>query len=233
MKHQILDASAHKGVSYSRILQLCRQRRPECAPFITVTFNLDSPDRGSKPPEFGELSVSPVQNLAQYSKFDLHLNITEVAHGFDIALQFDTSLYAEREATWLLSMYEALLRKVIADPAAQVATFNGTSGNEGHQSGDHAGHSEPGAISRSVKATRETVTEIWREVLGSEKVDLHDNFLQLGGDSLSAMRLLLRLKKRLDIELDLDTIFRFPTIQELVEFIENAEPQMVTAKTLR
>jgi amino acid adenylation domain-containing protein len=41
----------------------------------------------------------------------------------------------------------------------------------------------------------EKLTRIWQEVLGIDKVGVTDNFLSLGGDSLSSLRALVKMKK--------------------------------------
>ena len=47
----------------------------------------------------------------------------------------------------------------------------------------------------------QTVAELWRELLGLEAVSPYDNFLDVGGDSLSAMQLVTRLRNRLGVRI--------------------------------
>ncbi len=63
------------------------------------------------------------------------------------------------------------------------------------------------------------MTEIWREVLGLDKVGLLDNFFELGGHSLSAARLIARLRSALGMDLPLRCIFIDPTIAGLSSHI--------------
>ena len=58
----------------------------------------------------------------------------------------------------------------------------------------------------------ERVAALWREVLGVESVGAHDSFLELGGDSLLATRLVARLREELAVELPMDRLFRQPTV---------------------
>ena len=55
---------------------------------------------------------------------------------------------------------------------------------------------------------------MWRELLGVERVGRDDDFFELGGQSLIAVRLFTRMKKRYSIDLPLSTLFEAPTIAE-------------------
>ncbi len=58
----------------------------------------------------------------------------------------------------------------------------------------------------------ERVAAVWREVLGVEKVGVLDSFLELGGDSLMATRLMARLREELAVDLPMDRLFEQPTV---------------------
>jgi amino acid adenylation domain-containing protein len=59
------------------------------------------------------------------------------------------------------------------------------------------------------------LAQIWQELLGVESVGVKDNFFDLGGDSLSAVRMLAHLRKRLKQELPLSLIIEAGTIERL------------------
>ena len=64
------------------------------------------------------------------------------------------------------------------------------------------------------------LTEIWAEVLGLERVGIHDNFFfDLGGHSLLAMRVTARASMLLDVELPAGKLFEAPTIAALADEI--------------
>jgi acyl transferase domain-containing protein len=58
----------------------------------------------------------------------------------------------------------------------------------------------------------ERVAAVWREVLGVEQVGVLDSFLELGGDSLMATRLMARLREELAVDLPMDRLFAQPTV---------------------
>ena len=64
-------------------------------------------------------------------------------------------------------------------------------------------------------ASEEVLTAIWSDVLGLEKVGIHDNFFALGGHSLSAMQVIARLRETFKVELPISCLFDYPTVVEL------------------
>ncbi|SHN31650.1 non-ribosomal peptide synthetase [Rhizobacter sp. OV335] len=77
----------------------------------------------------------------------------------------------------------------------------------------------------------ETLEAIWREVLGVARVGLHDNFFDLGGQSLLLIRVHQQLQQRLGVELPLVELFKHPTLAALVQRLErgSAAPATTTA----
>nr|WP_305801184.1 non-ribosomal peptide synthetase [Mycobacterium sp. DBP42] len=68
--------------------------------------------------------------------------------------------------------------------------------------------------------TEEILAGIYAEVLGLERVGVDDSFFDLGGDSLSAMRLLAAVNASLDAEVAVRTLFDAPAIAQLAPLIK-------------
>jgi acyl carrier protein len=60
----------------------------------------------------------------------------------------------------------------------------------------------------------ETLAGLWGELLGIEKIGVHDRFYELGGNSLLATQLAARLADRLGIELPLELLLTRTTVAE-------------------
>jgi acyl carrier protein len=73
-----------------------------------------------------------------------------------------------------------------------------------------------------------TLAAIWEQVLGMEPIGIFDNFLDLGGNSLLAMRIIARLQELLRIETPLRKLFDLPTVAELAAFISEAQQEQGT-----
>ncbi len=64
-----------------------------------------------------------------------------------------------------------------------------------------------------------TLCAIWGEVLGLDEVGVHDPFLELGGNSLAASRVITRIIETFGTDLPLGTLFEAPTVAELAAAI--------------
>jgi aspartate racemase len=74
-------------------------------------------------------------------------------------------------------------------------------------------------------STEQEITEIWRELLNLDHVDIHDNFFDVGGHSLAAVRLFSRIEKQYGIRLSPAIILQASTIAKLAEYIQNIKPE--------
>ncbi|MHC0067969.1 non-ribosomal peptide synthetase [Nostoc sp. UIC 10890] len=64
------------------------------------------------------------------------------------------------------------------------------------------------------------LTDIWMQVLKLKSVSIHDNFFELGVNSLSLTQVMHRVYKAFQIKLTLRDLYEIPTIAELAERVE-------------
>jgi acyl carrier protein len=75
------------------------------------------------------------------------------------------------------------------------------------------------AYVRTPTFAERTVAHAWREVLGVEQVGA-DEFLLVGGDSLKAHRILVRLQKQFGVELPISRFFDASTVAAQARLVE-------------
>ena len=63
------------------------------------------------------------------------------------------------------------------------------------------------------------LSAIFQSLLGLERIGIHENFFEIGGHSLLAIRLVSRLRKELGVEVNIRTLFSHPTIASLSKYI--------------
>jgi hypothetical protein len=71
-------------------------------------------------------------------------------------------------------------------------------------------------------SVEQAVAEAWRSVLGRESIGVHDDFFDVGGDSLQALRVLVRLGQTLPVSLTFGAFVEHPTIAEQARLIGQA-----------
>ena len=69
------------------------------------------------------------------------------------------------------------------------------------------------------------IAETWQEVLGREKVGIQDNFFDLGGNSLDIVKVANKLKKKLDREIPVVTLFTNTNISSLECYLTRGQEE--------
>ncbi|WP_256757092.1 non-ribosomal peptide synthetase [Cohnella sp. WQ 127256] len=65
------------------------------------------------------------------------------------------------------------------------------------------------------------IAQAWGEVLGLSQVRLTDNYYELGGDSILAMRIVNKISLQLTIRLEVADLLKHPTISELAAYVDH------------
>jgi amino acid adenylation domain-containing protein len=68
--------------------------------------------------------------------------------------------------------------------------------------------------------TEERMTAIWMDLLELERIGIHDNFFEIGGHSLLAVRLVSAIRKEMNVEINFKTFFELPTIALLCRYVK-------------
>ncbi|ASW54316.1 non-ribosomal peptide synthetase [Plantactinospora sp. KBS50] len=80
------------------------------------------------------------------------------------------------------------------------------------------------AGARPATPTEQAVAAVWCEVLGVEQVGADDNFFTLGGQSLLAIGLAARLRRRLGRAIPLVAVFKHPVLHQFAAYLDGREP---------
>ncbi|WP_146057350.1 type I polyketide synthase, partial [Streptomyces sp. SM12] len=89
---------------------------------------------------------------------------------------------------------------------------------------DGAHHPRPDLLTPYVAPAGETETaiaEVWAQMLGLEKVGTADSFFALGGNSLTGMEVMARIRRRLDVDdLPPHVLYEAPTVSAMARYVE-------------
>jgi amino acid adenylation domain-containing protein len=86
-----------------------------------------------------------------------------------------------------------------------------------------------GVLAEYVAAGTETekqLVEIWEEILCKEKIGIKDDFFELGGSSLKAMKIIKQVVDKLGVSLSIKTVFDEKSIENIAGYIHS---QVTTA----
>jgi len=231
VREAMLGAFANQELPFEKLVEeLAPNRDVSRAPLFQVAFTLVS-----TPParlELGQSETSEVLVDLDTSKFDLAMVVDEGKDSAAVALNYNTDLFEANTIRRMLAQYEHLLEGIVADPDQPVRTLpmeNALDRDLPHnpyQAADAAGLPAVGEerVNNVLVLPRneleQAIATVWRAVLGRDQVGVHDNFFDLGGYSLLAVEVLLRLRAELSLDLELLHLFQFPTIDTLVRFLQ-------------
>jgi amino acid adenylation domain-containing protein len=76
------------------------------------------------------------------------------------------------------------------------------------------------------------LAEIWQQVLGVERVGVHDNFFDLGGHSLLVTQVVARIRDRFNVQLPVMNFFQEPTIEGMALAILQKQAEIAHSDNL-
>ena len=82
------------------------------------------------------------------------------------------------------------------------------------------------------RTVEENLSQIWSKVLEVERIGIHDNFFQLGGDSILAAQVVNRVRETLQVELSFPIFFEQPTVASMAMKITQSQAAKVMSKEI-
>jgi amino acid adenylation domain-containing protein len=76
------------------------------------------------------------------------------------------------------------------------------------------------------------LSRIWGQVLGLDRVGVHDNFFDLGGNSLLGVQVIGHVRERLDVVLPVIKLFQCPTIASLAKCLGGDDSAAVSTEQI-
>lgn len=172
-----------------------------------------------QPRQLQKLSVTPMPTFSVGTPFEMQLGVIERAEGVRLQLEYNADLFDSSSMRRVLEDYRKILGVMLENPEQ---TLNQLSVSPQPKTQI----SSPATEARSeVKfpqdETEKRLAKIWAEVLGVRTVGLRQNYFDLGGTSLLAVRLFSQIDKVFNLKLPLSTLFEAQTIEELSRIIRN------------
>jgi acyl carrier protein len=208
-----LGAYAHQDVPFERLVEALEPERSlSHTPLFQVMFALHN-----EPLVFtlAGLRMTPIGTHGGTAKFDLLLALGNEGEGLAGGFEYNADLFDGATVARLREELENLLTGALDASAQQLSQLPLLSPAARIQLQAHP----PEEFVPPRTPLEKLVAKIWTEELQVERVGMHDNFWELGGYSLLAIRALARVSKELDLDLPLETLFTSPTIAGLTAAI--------------
>ena len=80
----------------------------------------------------------------------------------------------------------------------------------------------PAGLAGPSNEAERQLPEVWKRLLGLERIGVDDNFFELGGHSLTAVRLVADVERLMGIRIPMSTLFEAPTVRKLAGLLSTA-----------
>lgn len=178
-----------------------------------------------QPLKLGDINISYLDVSTEASNFELFLSLIEEEGNLTGVLTYKTDLFDATTITQMLENFQSLLERLVANSNQHLSDLPLLRNPEFHQP-----EYKSGSVNKTKQELEETfcsprdelelqLAKIWEKVLGVQSISIKDNFFDLGGQSLLAVRLFTEIEKEFGKNLPLAILFQAPTVEELANII--------------
>jgi amino acid adenylation domain-containing protein len=144
--------------------------------------------------------------------------VAYVVHGEQV-INNDAELFGQLREYLAARLPNAMMPSAFVRLDGMPLSANGKIDRKALPEPDMTGQSDRAYIAPRNLA-EEVLVDIWKEVLGIERVGVADNFFELGGHSLLAVQVLSRIRRVFGVEVPLRRLFDASTIETLALVVE-------------
>jgi len=238
-----LDVFAHQEMPFPRLIEELRPSRDlsRNALFQVMFVLQNAPVHDLEMPG---LAVDQVTMDLEVAKFDLSLYMEEVNGGINSVWRYNSDLFEPATVARMRGSLVSLLEGLLSEPDRPIAMFPLLDAAEEARLAAWTAtaaavpglpllvpDSTPvgGTVTEPRTPIEELVASVLAELLGRDRIGIHDDFFDLGGHSLLATQATSRIREACRIELPIRTFFMAPTVAGLAAEIDRrlrAAPQL-------
>jgi len=175
------------------------------------------------------VTIELMRPVSAGTVYELSASMFEEPNGLRFEIEYKSALFSGETIERMLGHYQTLLESAIANPLKPISSLAMTTKDEERDLELKRKQSSANAVALSSGRTGTTNHEairpylglqlqliaIWEDVLGVRGIGIRDNFFDLGGNSLLAMRMLQRAEAACAKFIQPGALFRHPTIEHL------------------
>jgi thioesterase domain-containing protein/acyl carrier protein len=241
VRETTLGALANADVPFEKVVEALQPERSlSYNPIFQVMFSVIK--SAIRVHAFGNISSYPYVVNTSTSIFDLSVTFIEDSdEKWWLALEYNTDLYTFERISRMFDDYTALLRAIPQAAETRIddlplATAASTVTMARRKSSRRDG---PGKVKRDdlhrIPANQEgrrvldpnneeqvLLAEIWKDVLGVSTIGIQDNFFDVGGHSILAVRLVAQIEEATGRKIPVSAVLRAPTIESLARLLKDS-----------
>lgn len=233
-RETVLQAFEHQQVPFEAVIsELHPARTLSASPLFNVLFVFHN--FRFQHAQAGPLAFRLESAFTETAKFDLTLFTVAECDYLEFLLEYNCDLFKPATADRMLEDLELVVAAASSEPDASLTkltqTIRRVASNSGGGTSIEGGTGDgrrrcpsQGAHGSAV----ERLSKVWQELLRVSKVGEHENFFELGGDSILSIQIIAKARK-LGLQLTPKQVFQHQTIAELAavatEIRENQQPQ--------
>lgn len=153
------------------------------------------------------------------AQFDLTV-LVERRRGLRTTFEYNTDLFEATTIKRVMEDYRAVLQAAVSNPEERVVNLLRTPARHPCSRRTDGASIKEFAIPKD--PTEAMLVNIWESVFGARQIGIRNNFFELGGDSLQATKLLLRVEEALGKKLSIASLFQAPTIEQFALLIRSS-----------
>lgn len=179
------------------------------------------------PLKMANISVEHMDIEEGTANFDIFLSMKKKGDKLKGILRYKTDLFKENTIIRLLENFRILLGEIIRNPEIHLSDLPRFSGEKPFQAFHQPEKPDDTAPGKKIE---QTIADVWKEVLQVDKVGIHTRFSDIGGGSLTLVRICSRLREVSGREISVAELFKYPTISGMARYLsspgkENNEEQ--------
>lgn len=206
-----LGTYEHQDLPFQKLAELPTLVRMPLSRAMFVLQNTPS-----QPLELAGIPMIRLDLNCETTNFDLSLSMYEKGKQLAGLLQYKPDLFDTTTITQMLEHFQSLLDSLVTNPDQRLSDLPSFIKTESSQLFDKIVES---TFVAPQKKMEHIIAKVWQEVLQLEKVSIHCNFFDLGGSSITAIRLYGKLKELFDSSLSIVDLFRHPTVSGIARYL--------------
>jgi thioesterase domain-containing protein/acyl carrier protein len=232
-----LEAYAHQDLPFEKLIEeLGSNRGHDRSPLFQIKFALNPPwseGRGMASVKLPDLTFTSLFGYIYHgkTKYDLTLVMREQDEGLGMVFDYNADIFNASTIEKMLEHFQNLLEGIVTDPDCCLEDLPMLAHGEQLPPTPYDFFDEEEIeakipterISETLDDIESKLVEIWQEVLVTEAIGLRDNFFDLGGSSLLAVKTFAKIEERFGRTLPLATLLKAPTIEELATILRQKE----------